>query len=156
MAQICNALHYAHEHDIIHRDVKPANVIVMKGGTQVKLVDFGIARAGNSGMTRTGFAIGTTSYMSPEQIEASKTLDRRSDIFSAGIMMYEVLTNNLPFPGNEPIAIAIKILREPYPSSPPISRNIRPSWTTSWRAPSPKTGKSVTPPPRSSPSISRA
>jgi serine/threonine protein kinase len=115
MAQICNALHCAHEHDIIHRDVKPANVIVMKGGTQVKLVDFGIARAGNSGMTRTGFAIGTTSYMSPEQIEASKTLDRRSDIFSAGIMMYEVLTNNLPFPGNEPIAIAIKILREPYP-----------------------------------------
>jgi serine/threonine-protein kinase len=115
MAQICNALHYAHEHDIIHRDVKPANVIVMKGGTQVKLVDFGIARAGNSGMTRTGFAIGTTSYMSPEQIEASKTLDRRSDIFSAGVMMYEVLTNNLPFPGNEPIAIAIKILREPYP-----------------------------------------
>jgi serine/threonine protein kinase len=115
MAQICQALHYAHENDIIHRDVKPANVIVMKGGTQVKLVDFGIARAGSSGITRTGFAIGTTSYMSPEQIEASKGIDRRSDIFSAGIMMYEVLTNNLPFPGTEPIAVAIKILREPYP-----------------------------------------
>ena len=115
MEQICNALHYAHEHDIVHRDVKPANVIVMKGGSQVKLVDFGIARAGNSGMTKTGFAIGTTSYMSPEQIEASKGLDRRSDVFSTGVMMYEVLTNNLPFPGTEPIAIAIKILREPFP-----------------------------------------
>src|SRR4051812_13792303 len=54
MIQVCHALHYAHQHDIVHRDVKPANVIVMTGGAQVKLVDFGIARAGNSGMTRTG------------------------------------------------------------------------------------------------------
>ena len=115
MVQVCQALHYAHEHDIVHRDVKPANVIVLTGGSQVKLVDFGIARAGSSGMTRTGIAIGTTSYMSPEQIEASRTLDRRSDVFSAGVMMYEILTYELPFPGSEPIAIAIKILREPYP-----------------------------------------
>ena len=116
MVQVCHALHYAHEHDIVHRDVKPANVIVLTGGAQVKLVDFGIARAGGgSGMTKTGIAIGTTSYMSPEQIEASRTLDRRSDVFSAGVMMYEILTYELPFPGSEPIAIAIKILREPYP-----------------------------------------
>jgi serine/threonine-protein kinase len=115
MIQVCNALHFAHEHSIVHRDVKPANVIVLTGGVQVKLVDFGIARAGDSGMTRTGIAIGTTSYMSPEQIEASKGLDRRSDVFSAGVMMYEILTSSLPFPGSEPIAIAIKILREPYP-----------------------------------------
>lgn len=116
MVQVCQALHYAHEHDIVHRDVKPANVIVLTGGSQVKLVDFGIARAGGgSGMTKTGIAIGTTSYMSPEQIEASRTLDRRSDVFSAGVMMYEILTYELPFPGSEPIAIAIKILREPYP-----------------------------------------
>ncbi len=115
MIQVCHALHYAHEHDIVHRDVKPANVIVMTGGQQVKLVDFGIARAGNSGMTRTGIAIGTTSYMSPEQIEADKGLDRRSDVFSAGVMLFEILTNSLPFPGSEPIAIAIKILREAHP-----------------------------------------
>ncbi len=115
MIQVCHALHYAHQHDIVHRDVKPANVIVMTGGQQVKLVDFGIARAGNSGMTRTGIAIGTTSYMSPEQIEADKGLDRRSDVFSAGVMLFEILTNSLPFPGSEPIAIAIKILREPHP-----------------------------------------
>lgn len=115
MVQVCHALHYAHEHQIVHRDVKPANVIVMTGGAQVKLVDFGIARAGNSGMTRTGIAIGTTSYMSPEQIEADKGLDRRSDVFSAGVMLFELLTYSLPFPGTEPIAIAIKILREPHP-----------------------------------------
>lgn len=116
MVQVCRALHYAHEHQIVHRDVKPANVIVMTGGAQVKLVDFGIARAGNSGMTRTGIAIGTTSYMSPEQIEADKGLDRRSDVFSAGVMLFELLTYSLPFPGTEPIAIAIKILREPHPA----------------------------------------
>ncbi|MGH9644386.1 MAG: serine/threonine-protein kinase, partial [Terriglobales bacterium] len=115
MVQVCHALHYAHEHQIVHHDVKPANVIVMAGGAQVKLVDFGIARAGNSGMTRTGIAIGTTSYMSPEQIEADKGLDRRSDVFSAGVMLFELLTYALPFPGTEPIAIAIKILREPHP-----------------------------------------
>ncbi|MGI9101436.1 MAG: protein kinase domain-containing protein [Terriglobales bacterium] len=130
MVQVNNALHFAHEHNIVHRDVKPANVIVLTGGQQVKLVDFGIARAGDSGMTRTGIAIGTTSYMSPEQIEASKGLDRRSDVFSSGVMFYEILTGNLPFPGNEAIAIAIKILREPYPPLSAYLENYPPELDT--------------------------
>jgi eukaryotic-like serine/threonine-protein kinase len=78
--QACNGLQYAHQHGVVHRDIKPGNIMVLKDGN-VKLVDFGIARLGNSSMTATGQMIGTISYMSPEQING-QAVDSRSDIFS--------------------------------------------------------------------------
>lgn len=95
--QACDGLHYAHARKIVHRDVKPANVFVLSDGT-VKIVDFGIARVGDSSQTQTGMVMGTVSYMSPEQIRGQK-LDGRSDQFSAGIILYEVLTGLKPFTG---------------------------------------------------------
>jgi len=116
MIQTCHALNYAHQLNIVHRDVKPANVLLLKDGIKCKLVDFGIARAaGSSGQTATGMALGTTPYMSPQQIKAVKNLDGRSDIFSAGVMLYQMLTGVLPWEADEPLATAIKILQEPFP-----------------------------------------
>ncbi len=114
--QVCNALHYAHtEWKVIHRDVKPANVMVLKDGQRIKLLDFGIARAATSTATKSGTAIGTTLYMSPQQIRGEKNLDWRSDIFSTGVMLYEVVTGKVPWSGDSDYEIATKIVAEPYP-----------------------------------------
>ncbi|MGH8764276.1 MAG: serine/threonine-protein kinase, partial [Burkholderiales bacterium] len=102
MGELCDALHFAHEAGVIHRDIKPANVMIDTQG-RVKLTDFGVARITDSDRTvsertQAGAVIGTPSYMSPEQIQGN-TLDRRTDIFSAGVILYEFLTGAKPFQG---------------------------------------------------------
>ena len=119
IVQICHALHYAHQLGIIHRDVKPGNIMVLEGGRQVKLLDFGIARVGlPSRLTRSGLAIGTTSYMSPEQTQGKKDLDARADIFSAGVVLYELLAGKPPWTGESDYEVMSKIIHEP---SPPLA-----------------------------------
>jgi protein kinase-like protein/PEGA domain-containing protein len=113
--QVCYALHYAHQFGIVHRDVKPANIMVLGSGRKVKLLDFGIARAGGpSELSRTGLAMGTTCYMSPEQTRGQKDLDYRSDIFSAGVVLYQLVAGRAPWQGNSDYEIMDKIVREPY------------------------------------------
>ncbi len=113
LEQVCYALGYAHRNDVIHRDVKPANVIVQPDGA-VKLLDFGIARQerDESRLTRTGSVIGTLQYMAPERLR-NAAFDGRSDIFSVGVMMFQLLTGQLPFTGD--YAIVHKILTERHP-----------------------------------------
>jgi tRNA A-37 threonylcarbamoyl transferase component Bud32 len=106
-AQVCDALGYAHGHGIVHRDIKPANIMILKNGL-VKVTDFGIARATASSKTRTGVIKGTPYYMSPEQISGMK-VDGRSDIFSLGIVFYQLLTGELPFGGENLAAIMYQI-----------------------------------------------
>jgi hypothetical protein len=114
LVQVCDGLQYAHDRSpqVIHRDIKPANVILMKDGT-AKLVDFGIARIAGSetAVTQTGQLVGSLSYMSPEQIN-SLPIDSRTDIFSAGVLAYELIAYTLPFKGNDPGSTFVKILRE--------------------------------------------
>ena len=101
--QVCDALAYAHDHDIIHRDIKPENIMVLNDGT-VKVTDFGIARVTTSTKTRTGVIKGTPYYMSPEQTKGRK-LTGPSDIFSLGVIFYQLLTGHLPFTGENMAAI---------------------------------------------------
>jgi tetratricopeptide (TPR) repeat protein len=114
--QVCDALAYAHQNEIIHRDVKPANVIVQPDGV-VKLLDFGIARqekyGKEVGLTRTGNLIGTVSYMAPERLQGQH-FDGRSDIFATGIMLFQLVTGHLPFTGEE-YAVVTKLLHEKHP-----------------------------------------
>jgi serine/threonine-protein kinase len=107
----CKGLDYAHQHGIVHRDVKPGNIVVLNNG-QVKIVDFGIARVGVSSMTRTGVVLGTVMYMSPEQVQG-QTVDARSDVFSLGVVLYELLTYQAPFRGDDVPSIFFKIINEP-------------------------------------------
>jgi eukaryotic-like serine/threonine-protein kinase len=111
--QVCYALGYAHRNDVIHRDVKPANVIVQPDGV-VKLLDFGIARRETTDghLTRTGHVIGTIQYMAPERLK-NAAFDGRSDIFSVGVMTFQLLTGKLPFTGD--YSIVQKILAEKHP-----------------------------------------
>ena len=114
---ICLALESAHSHGIVHRDIKPQNIIVTRDN-RVKVMDFGIARAaGGSAMTQTGTIMGTAQYISPEQAQG-RTADPRSDLYSLGIVIYEMLTAKVPFGGENPVAIAYKHVREdPLPPS---------------------------------------
>jgi len=114
LIQICNALGYAHQRGVIHRDIKPANAMVLKDMT-VKIVDFGIARIGNERVTRPGQLMGSIQYMSPEQINASR-VDSRTDIFSVGVLLYQLLTYALPFDGKDNGSILLKIIHDPPPS----------------------------------------
>jgi serine/threonine-protein kinase len=107
IGQVCDALEYAHTHDIIHRDIKPANIMLLADGS-VKVTDFGIARATTSTKTRTGIIKGTPYYMSPEQTKGLK-LSGRSDIFSLGVVFYQLLTGKLPFEGENLAAIMYQI-----------------------------------------------
>lgn len=111
LLQICNGLQYAHERNITHRDVKPANIMVLPDGT-VKIVDFGIAHIGNDQFTRPGQVMGSIHYMSPEQIDG-REVDARSDIFALGTVAYELLTLSLPFQGQDVSSTLLKILRDP-------------------------------------------
>lgn len=114
---ICSALDAAHAQGIVHRDIKPQNIIITTDN-QVKVMDFGIARApGGAAMTQTGTIMGTAQYISPEQAQG-RPADPRSDLYSIGIVLYEMLTGKTPFEGENPVAIAYKQVREdPLPPS---------------------------------------
>jgi len=118
IADACQALNFSHQHGIIHRDVKPANIMISKAGA-VKVMDFGIARAladANS-VTQTAAVIGTAQYLSPEQARGEK-VDARSDVYSLGCVLYEMLTGEPPFVGDSPVAVAYQHVREdPVPPS---------------------------------------
>lgn len=120
LIQMCNGLNYAHSRGVVHRDIKPANIVILKDG-KVKIVDFGIARIGGDALTRTGQVVGTINYMSPEQI-SGQVVDGRSDIFSGGVVAYQLLTSALPFDGNDTAAILLKIINE---DPPPLSAYMR-------------------------------
>ena len=116
MGQLLEALDYAHEQGIVHRDIKPANIIMMANG-RLKVADFGIARISNSNLTSVGAVMGTPSYMSPEQFAGSQ-VDRRADLFSCGVVFYELLTGSKPFEGaTETIAYKICHAEHVDPSS---------------------------------------
>ena len=106
--QICRGLSYSHAHEIAHRDIKPQNIRIVGNG-KVKIMDFGIARSLTSTLTTTGAVIGTPYYMSPEQIQG-RHVDKRSDIFSFGVLFYELLTGKKPFTGDVPTAVMFKIV----------------------------------------------
>jgi serine/threonine-protein kinase len=119
MADVCAALDFSHRHGIVHRDVKPANVMITKSGA-VKVMDFGIARAvadGQAAVTQTAAVIGTAQYLSPEQARG-EAVDARSDVYAAGCVLFELLTGEPPFTGDSPVAVAYQHVREdPKPPS---------------------------------------
>src|ERR1051326_6005096 len=114
--QVLAAISHAHRHGIVHRDIKPHNVLVGPEG-RLKVTDFGIARSGASQMTEVGSIIGTAQYLSPEQARGSP-VDQTSDVYSVGVVLYELLTGQVPFTGDTPLEIAMKHLSEvPKPPS---------------------------------------
>jgi len=116
-AEICAALQFAHRQNLVHRDIKPHNIAITNMG-QVKVMDFGIARAGaGEGITQTGMVMGTPQYISPEQAQGL-AVDGRSDIYSLGVVLYEMLTGKVPFDDPNPVTVAYKQVREdPLPPS---------------------------------------
>jgi CHASE2 domain-containing sensor protein/predicted Ser/Thr protein kinase len=113
IADISDALEYAHKIGIVHRDIKPANIMLLKTGV-VKITDFGIARIAATSHTQSGVVKGTPYYMSPEQFAGEK-VDGRSDIFSVGVMLFQLLTGELPFRGENPMALMNQIMNVPHP-----------------------------------------
>jgi CHASE2 domain-containing sensor protein/predicted Ser/Thr protein kinase len=122
LSDIASALDYAHQKGIVHRDIKPANVMLLKSGI-VKITDFGIARITATSATQTGIVKGTPYYMSPEQISGTK-VDGRSDIFSLGVMMFQLLTGHLPFRGDNPAALMHQIIHTPHPNPKSLNPKI--------------------------------
>ena len=120
VAEVCAALDFSHRHGIIHRDIKPANVMITKAGA-VKVMDFGIARAmadDSATVTQTAAVIGTAQYLSPEQARG-EPVDARSDVYSTGCLLYELVVGHPPFQGDSPVAVAYQHVREsaPIPST---------------------------------------
>jgi hypothetical protein len=114
MAQVCRGLAYAHERGIVHRDIKPSNVRLLEDGT-AKIMDFGIAKIDSLRLTKTGMMVGTVHYMSPEQVRG-RPLDGRSDVFSAGVILYQLLTGERPFQGEGATQVLYKIVNEEPPT----------------------------------------
>jgi predicted Ser/Thr protein kinase len=114
VADAADALDYAHGQGVIHRDIKPANLMWLPDAHTIKLTDFGIARITDSSKTKTGMVLGTPSYMSPEQL-AGKKLDGRSDLFSLGVTLYQLLTGTLPFQAESMASLRYKIANQPHP-----------------------------------------
>jgi eukaryotic-like serine/threonine-protein kinase len=121
MADVCAALDFSHRNGIIHRDVKPANVMISSNGA-VKVMDFGIARAlaDGQGVTQTAAVVGTAQYLSPEQARG-ELVDARSDVYAAGCVLYELITGQPPFTGDSPVAVAYQHVRED--PTPPSQQN---------------------------------
>lgn len=121
--QICEALDYAHSQGVIHRDVKPDNIVVMEDG-RVKIADFGIARIEDAdvGLTKAGVLLGSPAYCSPEQLRDFSNVDGRADLFSLGVILYQWLTGKLPFEGNSSPEIITRILSQ----EPALPRSLNP------------------------------
>src|SRR5204863_2813314 len=114
--QIARGLSFAHQQGLVHRDVKPQNVL-LNGDGQAKVTDFGIARSLDvqHGMTQTGTVLGTSDYIAPEQAQGHR-VDEQTDVYSLGVVLYELLTNEVPFPGENFVAVAMRHINEPPPS----------------------------------------
>lgn len=112
-AQILRALAEAHRNHIVHRDIKPQNIMLLENG-RIKVMDFGVAKIADVGtsLTATGKAVGTVYYMSPEQAAGKRDIDARSDIYSLGAVMYELATGQTPFKGETPIAVLVKHMHD--------------------------------------------
>ncbi|WP_375165425.1 protein kinase [Streptomyces sp.] len=127
-ADVLAALEISHEMGLVHRDIKPGNVMMTKRGV-VKVMDFGIARAMQSGvtsMTQTGMVVGTPQYLSPEQA-LGRGVDARSDLYSVGIMLFQLVTGRLPFDADSPLAIAYAHVQEEPPTASSINRSLPPA-----------------------------
>ncbi len=126
VAQVADALHYAHRRGIVHRDIKPSNILLDEEGRPL-LADFGIAQAVSSGprLTQTGSSIGTPDYMSPEQAEGRR-VDGRSDLFSLGIVLYQMATGKMPFQADTSMAIMFQVVHQ----TPPPPRSVNPAIPT--------------------------
>jgi serine/threonine-protein kinase len=115
-------LDYAHQQGVVHRDIKPANIMLTKDRV-VKVMDFGIAKMASSCKTETNIVLGTPTYMSPEQI-AGKKVDGRSDVFSLGIVLFELLTGQLPFTADNLSAMLFSIAHHPHPAIQTLRPNL--------------------------------
>jgi len=126
--QMCNGLAYAHRHGILHRDVKPANILVGKDDI-VKLSDFGIARAVSErtmALTRPGLVMGSVYYMSPEQAQGHE-LHETADLYSLGVVLFQMLTGRLPYTGESPVTVALKHVSDPVPVIDPATEGVSPA-----------------------------
>jgi hypothetical protein len=114
VVQVCRGLAFAHEHKVVHRDMKPSNIRLLDDGT-AKIMDFGIAKLGSTNVTRSGMMVGTMNYMSPEQIRG-QPLDGRCDIFAVGVILYQLLTGKRPFVGKGGPDVLYRIVQDPTPA----------------------------------------
>ena len=115
VARAAEGLDFAHRQNVVHRDIKPANIMYEPESDTIKITDFGIARITDSSKTKTGMVLGTPSYMSPEQL-AGKKVDGRSDLFSLGVMLYQMLCGSLPFKADSMASLMFKITNEDAPN----------------------------------------
>jgi len=122
VSEVAVALNYAHTNGVIHRDIKPGNIMLLKNG-KIKVTDFGIARAISSTQTKSGVVLGTPNYMSPEQINGQK-IDGRSDIFSLGVVLFELLTGQVPFHGKNMTNLLYQITQVKHPSAREINPKV--------------------------------
>ena len=123
VAQLCSGLGYAHSQGVVHRDVKPANVFLLEDGS-VKLLDFGIAKLTSSTLTQQGDVLGSAQYMSPEQVAGSDKVDGRADVWSTGVLLFEMLAGRKPFDGDALTNVIVKILKEEPPAIDTLVPNL--------------------------------